>query len=601
MFPEENNAISICRWLLCGWVQNLRHFALKIIPGIYIYYSQISFILIAFRQCTSGLPSDVTIEIGETTFNLHKFPLISRSGLLTRLIEDNPNEDGPLCVVHLNDIPGGVKAFELIAKFCYGVKLEITSHNVISLRCAAEYLQMTDDYGDENLITQTEIFLNEVFTTWSDTMNALESCEEVLSDAEDLNLISRCIDSLAIKACSGPNAYDTRAMSSVSNSKITKNPMLWNGISTTSAKPLTFCENWWYKDVSFLGLPLYKRVIQAMESGGMKAETIAGSLVGYVTKYIPLMNRQSSFNDASHSKPVSTPSEADQRVLLEEIVGLLPNQKGIVGTRFLIRLLRSAMVLHVSPSCRENLERRVGAQLDSAAVDDILIPNQGFNSVDTLYDIDCFQRILDHFMSMDSCSSALGTPCIVEEGLEDGAQSLTAITSVANLVDAYLADVAADVNLKFSKFQSLAVAVPDYARPHSDGIYRAIDIYLKAHMWLTECEREQICRLMNIQKLSLEASTHAAQNERLPLRVIVQVLFFEQVRLRTSIAGWFFVSENVDGGDTNRKSDGEVVGMRQRVVELERECEKMKFEIRKLVKNKKSWSFFCKRRRHRRF
>ncbi|XP_024980199.1 BTB/POZ domain-containing protein At5g03250-like isoform X2 [Cynara cardunculus var. scolymus] len=580
MFLEaktKKNAINICKWLVCGWVQNLRHFALKIILG----NVQAGF------QVMSQL-------------RLEKRHLISTSGLLTKLIGDNPNEDGLACVVHLNDIPGGVKAFELIAKFCYGVKLEITSHNVISLRCAAEYLQMTDDYGAENLITQTEIFLNEVFTTWSDTMNALESCEEVLSDAEELHLISRCINSLAMKACSGPNAYDTRAMSAVNNNNITKNPIFWNGIST-SAKPQTFGENWWYKDVSFLGLHLYKRVILAMMSEGMKAETIAGSLVGYVTKYIPLMNRQSSFNDASHSKPVSTPSEADQRVLLEEIVGLLPNRKGIVGTKFLIRLLRTAMVLHVSPSCRENLEKRVGAQLDSAVVDDLLIPNQGFNSVDTLYDIDCFQRILDYFMSMDSCS-AVCSPCIVEEGLEDGAQSLTTMTSVANLVDAYLADVAADVNLKFPKFQSLAVAVPDYARPHSDGIYRAVDIYLKAHLWLTDCEREQICRLMNIQKLSLEASTHAAQNERLPLRVIVQILFFEQVRLRTSIAGWFFVSENVE----DHANDREMVGsacmgeMRERVVELERECENMKLEIRKLVKKKRSWSFFCKRRRHRR-
>ncbi|KAL8193350.1 hypothetical protein R6Q57_026931 [Mikania cordata] len=554
--------------------------------------------------CTTGLPSDVTIEIGETSFSLHKFPLISRSGLFSKLIGDCPYEDGPICVVHLNDIPGGAKAFELIAKFCYDVKLELTSHNVISLRCAADYLQMTDDYGDDNLITQTEIFLNEVFTTWSDTMNALESCEEVFADAEDLDLISRCIDSLAIKACSGLNAYNsynTEPTSATSNINLSQNHIVWNGI-TTSAKPQTLSDNWWYKDVSFLNLHLYKRVIQAMEAQGMKPEIISGSIVGYAKKYIPLMNRQSSFNDASQSKPVYTPSEADQRALLEEIVGLLPNRKGLVGTKFLIRLLRSAMVLHVSPSCKENLERRVGAQLDSAHLDDILIPNQGFNSVDTLYDIDCFQRMLDYFMSMECCSIH-NSPCIVEEGFEDGPQSLTSITSVANLVDLFLADVAADVNFKLSQFQNLAVVVPDYARPQSDGIYRAIDIYLKAHPWLSDCEREQICRLMNIQKLSLDASTHAAQNERLPLRVIVQVLFFEQLRLRTSIAGWFFVSENEDHM-SNRgewvRAPGRMSEMRERVLELERECEKMKFEIRE-VKTKKSWIFFCKRRRHRRF
>ncbi|KAM0023052.1 putative BTB/POZ domain, NPH3 domain, NPH3/RPT2-like family protein [Helianthus debilis subsp. tardiflorus] len=536
-------------------------------------------------QCIGGLPSDVTIEIGGTSFNLHKFPLISRSGLLSKLIGDNsPNEDGPICAIHLNDIPGGAKVFELIARFCYDVKLEVTSHNVISLRCAADYLQMTDDYGDENLITQTEIFLNQVFTTWSDTMNALESCEEVYTDAEELDLISRCIDSLAVKACADPNTYSMH------------NPCI---------DSLT--DNWWYKDVSFLNLHLYKRVIQAMEANGMRPEIISGSIVGYAKKYIPLMNRQSSFNDASHSKPVYTPSEADQRALLEEIVGLLPNRKKIVSTKFLIRLLRSAMVLHVSPSCKENLERRVGAQLDSAHVDDVLIPNQGFNSIETLYDVDCFQRMLDYFMSMES-SSIHNSPCIVEEGFEDVPQSLTSVTSVANLVDLFLADVAADVNLKLSKFQSVAAGVPDYARPQSDGIYRAIDIFLKAHPWLADCEREQICRLMNIQKLSLDASTHAAQNERLPLRVIVQVLFFEQLRLRTSIAGWFFVSENED--QMSNINEGEVVRaqeaprrmseMRERVLELERECEKMKFEIRE-VKSKKSWIFFCKRRRHRHY
>jgi hypothetical protein len=74
---------------------------------------------------------------------------------------------------------------------------------------------------------------------------------------------------------------------------------------------------------------------------------------------------------------------------------------------------------------------------------------------------------------------------------------------------------------------------------------------MQAHPWLTDSEREQLCRLMNCQKLSLEACTHAAQNERLPLRVVVQVLFFEQLRLRTTVSGWFFVSDNADQGSSS--------------------------------------------------
>lgn len=42
--------------------------------------------------------------------------------------------------------------------------------------------------------------------------------------------------------------------------------------------------------------------------------------------------------------------------------------------------------------------------------------------------------------------------------------------------------------------------------------------------------------MMDCQKLSIDACMHAAQNERLPLRVVVQVLFSEQVKISNAIA-----------------------------------------------------------------
>ncbi|XP_076949963.1 BTB/POZ domain-containing protein At5g03250-like [Bidens hawaiensis] len=550
-------------------------------------------------ECTGGLPYDVTVEVGDMSFNLHKFPLITRSGLLTKLIGDFSNEDEHVCIVHLDEIPGGSKTFELIARFCYDIKFELTAHNVISLRCAADCLEMTDDFGRENLITITEnFFIEEVLATWADTMKALESCEQVLHDAEALYLVSRCITSLATKACMGYNH-------AVNNSEKVPTSTIWNGITTTN-KPVTFHDDWWHKDISFLGFHLYKRVIRAVASRGMKPETIARSLVGYLKRYIPLLNREFGFNDSNYYKTVS-PSEADQRNLFEDIVELFPDRREIIPTSFLVRLLRTGIILHVSPACQENLEKRVGAQLDSAVLEDVLLPNQGgFNTVETLYNIDLFQRMLEYFMSLHhgngngngNGTSAVCSPSIVEEGSEgtSGARSLEAMTSVANLVDLFLADVAADVHLKPPKFMSLATSVPDYARSASDGIYRAIDIYFKAHPWLGDCEREQMCRLMNVQKLSLEASTHAARNERLPMRVIVQVIFFEQLRIRTSIAGWFYVSENEGGEMVRSREIGGIVDMRERVLGLERDCESMKFEIRKMVRSKRSWKFFCKRK-----
>lgn len=50
------------------------------------------------------------------------------------------------------------------------------------------------------------------------------------------------------------------------------------------------------------------------------------------------------------------------------------------------------------------------------------------------------------------------------------------------------------------------------------------------HPSLTKSERKRICGLMDVKKLTMEASVDAAQNERLPLRVVVQVLYFEQAR-----------------------------------------------------------------------
>lgn len=54
------------------------------------------------------------------------------------------------------------------------------------------------------------------------------------------------------------------------------------------------------------------------------------------------------------------------------------------------------------------------------------------------------------------------------------------------------------------------------------------------HPGVSKSERKRICRLMDCRKLSADACMHAVQNERLPLRVVVQVLFFEQVRDATS-------------------------------------------------------------------
>lgn len=401
--------------------------------------------------------------------------------MLENLIGEHSSQDEKKCVLQLHDAPGGAKTFLLIAKFCYGVKIELTALNIVSLRCAAEYLGMSEDYGEGNLITKTENFLNEIFGNWTDSLKALETCEEVLRHAEELHIASRCINSLAMKACADPNLFSW-PMQRCSKAPSPDGTVFWNGMCT-SAKPHPVGDDWWYEDVSFLRLPSYKRLILAVGSNGMKPERIGGALMYYAKRHLPLLGRESSIQTGNYAAPgstISATSDADQRNLLEEVVQLLPDQKDVTPSKFLLRLLRTAMILHASPSCRENIEKRVGAQLDQAALEDLLIPNMGY-SMETLYDIDCVQRILNHFMVVDH-DDHMPSYTVDEGQLMGGPHSLTPMTMVANLIDSYLAEVAPDVNLKLTKFQSLAAVIPDYARPLDDGIYHAIDIYLKVKL-----------------------------------------------------------------------------------------------------------------------
>uniref|UniRef100_A0A0E0A6Y5 NPH3 domain-containing protein n=1 Tax=Oryza glumipatula TaxID=40148 RepID=A0A0E0A6Y5_9ORYZ len=75
----------------------------------------------------------------------------------------------------------------------------------------------------------------------------------------------------------------------------------------------------------------------------------------------------------------------EQRVLEEEIVTLLPVERGIATMRFVLGLLRTDMILHAGVVYRDTLEKE-------ATHEDLLIPNTG-NFVETPYDVECMERM----------------------------------------------------------------------------------------------------------------------------------------------------------------------------------------------------------------
>ena len=113
---------------------------------------------------------------------------MSRSGKIRRLVAEA--KDAKLARLNLHGTPGGAPAFELAAKFCYGVHVDVTVANVAMLRCATHYLQITDDFSDKSLELRAEAFLHDaVLPSIASSVAVLHSCEALLPVAEDVGLV----------------------------------------------------------------------------------------------------------------------------------------------------------------------------------------------------------------------------------------------------------------------------------------------------------------------------------------------------------------------------------------------------------------------------
>lgn len=560
--------------------------------------------------CSAALPSDITIIVESINFHLHKFPLVSKCGKIADKCEESPSSEGRTFTLELDDFPGGPDSFLVAAKFCYGVRVELTPRNIVTVYCAADFLEMTDEYGEGNLLSKSESYFHKnVLRNWKDCILALQSSEAVTSYAEKLQIVSKCLNALSMMVCTDPSLFGWPMMM-YGSLQSPGGSILWNGINT-GARIRSSESDWWFEDISYLSVGVFERLIRTMESRGVRSENLAGAIMHYARKYLPGLGRWQGVQSGKTRTVASfslTPVIVDQRVLLESIVNLLPDKKGRSFCRFLLGLLRVTFILDVNSTCRDALERRIGMQLELATLDSLLIPT--YSDSDTLYDSDCIERIVHYFVSLESKASPF-SPASFELETSPSAGPLT---KVAKLIDAYIAEVASDVNLKPRKICALAEALPDTSRVLHDGLYRAVDIYLKAHPWLSDKDKEELCNVIDYQRLSIDACAHASQNERLPLRVVLQVLFFEQMQLRTALAGCLNVldTESAAAGPVYAPSNmaGQIVQrdgwvavvrenqvlkvdmekMRSRVGELEEEFSKIKQEMRKVAKSHSSLS-----------
>lgn len=469
------------------------------------------------RFVATELATDIIINVGGTKFYLHKFPLLSKSARLQKLVTSV--NDGSNDEIQLPDIPGGPAAFEICAKFCYGMTVTLNAYNVVAARCAAEYLEMNESVDKGNLIYKIEVFLSSsVFRSWKDSIIVLQTTKSLLPWSEDLKIINYCIDSIALKASIDTSRVDwsytcNRKKLSSENGHDSN----WNGVRKQQTVP----KDWWVEDLCELDLDFYKRVIVAIKSKGRMSKQVMGEAVkAYAYRRLP------GFSRGTLSQAVDV---TKYRNLAEAIIWLLPAEVGSVSCSFLLKLLRAANTLNCGEMTKKELVKRIGRQLEEASVSDLLIPKVGEET--TTCDVDIVLNIVEEFVMQDHSNSQTGGQLSeVEEMQVQSSIPSTSKLAVAKLIDGYLAEIARDPNLPLSKFVDLVEMFSSNSRPVHDGLYRAVDMYLKEHPGLSKSEKKKICNLMDVKKLSGDACMHAVQNERLPLRVVVQVLFFEQAR-----------------------------------------------------------------------
>ncbi|KAK1270691.1 BTB/POZ domain-containing protein [Acorus gramineus] len=490
---------------------------------------------------------DITVTVDGQSFLLQKFPLVTRCGRICKILADSAKLDK----VELSNVPGGPQTFELAVNFCHGTNFEITTLNIVHLRCISEYLEMTEDYKEDNLISRTETYLNEIVVhDLEKSIEVLCASVSLLPNAEEVGVVSRCIDAIAL------NASKEQLVSGLARLEC----------DVGSKKLKMGCQDWWVEDLSALRVDLYQRVISAMRKTGVRSDSIIASLIHYAQNSLKGVR-------SANSDPGTIIEDEQRTIIVETLVGLLATENiTSIPSSFLFGMLRIAITLDASLRCRLELERRIGFQLDMVSLDDLLIPS--LKTRECFFDVDTVHQILVNFLQRIEERGDDDDSHGEYESEERDSPSHGSVLKVGRLIEGYLAEIATDPYLKVQKFIAFIELLPDYARVVEDGLYRAIDIYLKAHPSMTDSETKKLCKLIDCQKLSQQAASHAAHNDRLPVQMALRVLHFEQIRLKEALSGNPIVAGDV--------SLSQPVSPRDNYASLRRENRELKLEIARL-------------------
>jgi len=249
----------------------------------------------------------------------------------------------------------------------------------------------------------------------------------------------------------------------------------------TLSEPLATCDiaKNWFNDACILDMDYFVKNLSGIKAKGVRPDVIGSIIAHYASKWVPELSESRAildFQGGSTVKESATAAWKKKKFFVETLVSVLPLEYDAVPCNFLLRLLRVANMVSVEPTYKEELEKRVSWQLHQASLKELMIPSFSHTCA-TLLDVELVKRLVKKFM-----------------GLDEGPRNGMALLRVAKLVDSYLAEAAMDSKLSLGEFVELSSALPPHARAMDDGLYRAIDTYLKV-MYMSTCShyRSVVC------------------------------------------------------------------------------------------------------------
>ncbi|GBG76060.1 hypothetical protein CBR_g21300 [Chara braunii] len=503
----------------------------------------------------AGMQTDLLVTVNGTQFNVHKFPLYSKSDRLQEIAKDDP-ETGRT-IADLGDLPGGDRVFVQVVNFCYGFDIDVSPYNVAALRCTAEVLHMHDEsrsgMREGNLVPLSERALVNFFANWQDTVSILHHCQRLMPTASDCGLVDRCMTELCKFCLPSSAACATAAESSVPSRA-----------SLTSPRPSTPPVLGVHLRESVLSLELefFAGLIAALRDAGMPAQDIGRSIDAYGRYWIPQIVGDDFLNIGK------------QRDIIETLVSLLPLREGDPGTIVdvfskpapVFRLLRAAVAYGADRNCQKQLVRMAGCMLHEADVDDL--SNLEVHEVQAVSQVYFSLPTHNDDFSSAACKR-VGR--VIDEYLELTCSSISAAGSNPG-------------TLSWETVQSLASAVPAEARASHNALFRALFLFLRLKKGaMAEKELVSLFEVVDPSKLSPELAEQATSHRALPPTFLARALVAQKEHMQS------WIRELAEGTtlllEERKRTDEEKLKISQEVEQLREEVRLADERLQQVRKN----------------